>query len=135
MIGNDLIARVAGVEATQAEIAGREYVLGSVDCGIMVLWHLMQLGYVVPVISGYSTVRGGLLKLKRLGFDSIPAFLDSTLEPIAPARMMVADVGQLQGDGGDALVICAGQKLIGFREGFNTLVNQVDCPVERAWRV
>lgn len=134
MKGIDLLARVDAVAALQAEFGGRDYQPGTVDCVVMARAHLARLGHVVPELPAYTTERGGLMKLKRLGYANIAALLDEVLEPIPPARMMVGDVALLQGDVGDALTICAGRKLIGFREGFNALVNQVDCPVERAWR-
>lgn len=135
-MGIDIVARVAAMAELRAEFGGKDFAPGTFDCGEMVRTHLERLGHMPPDVRPYKTERGGRLKLKKLGYDSIGAVMDALLEPIPPARMIVGDIGVLQGeDGGEAMVICAGRKLIGFREGYSSIVNLVDCPVQKAWRV
>jgi hypothetical protein len=134
MSGVSLIDRVAAVEAIKAEFGGRAFQPGTVDCAVMTRRLLENFGHFVPEVGPYSTERGGRQKLKRAGYASISALLDTILEPIAPARMIIGDIAVLEGEGGEALCICAGRKFIGFHQGYDVLVNKMDCLFSRAWR-
>lgn len=76
----------------------REFKLGSADCAQMTARHLRQLGYSVkmPPSGSYRTARGAVRAMRRLGHESLTAWLDSLgLERITPASAVAGDILQL----------------------------------------
>jgi hypothetical protein len=132
---SDLVRRVAAVQATKAQFAGHPFSWGEYDCVTLAHWHLSNLGYVLPELPRYRTANGAVVALKKQGFASLTALLDSLIEPIPHAMALPADIMVLRGEPPlEGIAICAGRKLIGYSEGEESLVNLVPLDIERAWR-
>lgn len=72
----------------------------------------------LPSVPRFTTYAGAVKALKRTGFDTLEALMDSLFPRIAPARMIVGDIGMLPGrEPFGALVIAAGgAKVLGWHE-------------------
>ncbi|HEX8415316.1 MAG TPA: hypothetical protein VF637_15755 [Sphingomicrobium sp.] len=78
---------------------------------------IVAMGGKVPPIPRFQSPLAARRSLKKLGHTSVLELLDAVLpgQRIAPAAMIVGDLGILPGeDGLDAVVIAAGHKVIGW---------------------
>ena len=133
---SDLVKRAEATTATKAEFAGAIFDWKQVDCYRVARAHLARFGHVLPE-PRYSTAMGAYRQMKRQGFDSLDDLISSYLPPIAPAMMLIGDLAIADGPDpfGGGLLICAGNKLIGFYEGEDVMVNIiVETPPRGAWR-
>ena len=101
--------------------------------------HLKNMGRNPPTLPRVRSALGARRALKERGWESVEAMLDSMLERIAPAEMMLGDVAIVPGDGGlYAIFVCAGPlKVFGWREDAPALV-LLDIGLDEltgAWRV
>lgn len=111
-------------------------------CVRMAHYHLRQMGWRSPKLPTIPRVRSPLAAKKALkdkGFDSVTEWLDSILERIPPAMMLLGDIAVVEGVGGlDAVFVCAGpRRMFGWREdqpGAVVLEVGLD-EVQGAWRV
>lgn len=77
----------------------------------------VAMGHKLPPVGRFRTPLGAKRALAARGHDSVTALIDALLPGgrIAPAAMIVGDVGVLPGEQGfDAVVICAGAKVLGW---------------------
>lgn len=77
----------------------------------------VAMGHKLPPIKQFRSPLSAKRALVALGHDSVTALIDALLPGarIAPAEMIVGDVGVLPGEQGlDAVVICAGSKVLGW---------------------
>lgn len=108
-------AKVA--EAIVLEFAGKEFVWGDRDCACLAHRTLRGLGLKSPFseVPRYSTERGALKGLRRLGFRTLSAVVDSLgFEPIAPSMCLPADLLAFPAAGG-AFDVSLGVALSGGR--------------------
>lgn len=108
-------------------------------CVHLAAFHLRNMGHRPPAVPGFTTPAGARKALTDRGWDSVSAMLDSMLEPIAPARMLLGDLAVVAGsDGMEAIVICTGpQALLGWLPGGESMAVHIGgiAQVTRAWRV
>ena len=133
----DLVTRAAHTQATRDQFAGLAFDWRSLDCYRVARAHLGRFGYTLPE-PRYSTALGAYRQMRAQGHATLDDLISSHLTPIAPAEMLLGDIGiydaapPFKG----ALMICAGRKLIGFHEESDVLVNIApDAPMRAAWRV
>lgn len=86
--------RRRAVQATADQFNGIPFKWGSFDCGIMVLSHMRRIGNPLPVdgLGEWKSAIGAKRAVKRLGFDTMDAFLDANLKRIPPAAARLGDV-------------------------------------------
>lgn len=129
----------------------------AVTCIHLAAFHLRKMGHRTPVMPRFRSAFGALRALKAVGFQDLPALLDSigTIRRVAPAMMMMGDLAVLQGgviegeseedDGAaremagiGAIVVCAGpHKVFGWRGDFPKMV-VLDVSfddIQAAWRL
>lgn len=77
----------------------------------------VAMGHQLPPVRRFRSALGAKRALADLGHANVVALIDALLPGarIAPAEMLVGDVGVLPGEQGfDAVVICAGAKVLGW---------------------
>jgi hypothetical protein len=112
-------------------------------CVRMAHFHLRQMGWRSPELPTIPRVRSPLAAKKALkdkGFDSVTEWLDSILERIPPAMMLLGDIAVTPGDHGlDAILICTGDRgVLGWLPDGSEAVVMLDCNLDDitgAWRV
>lgn len=132
--------RRVATEATLARYRGKVFDWqAGVTCGHLLRAHLRNMGHRPPPLPRYRSPLGVQKALRQLGLASVEEWLDSLQLPrIAPAQMVLGDVGLLRGEGGlDAIFICAGpRKVFGWRDDEPALV-MLDVGLDElsgAWR-
>lgn len=99
------------------------------------------MGHRPPAIPDFRSALGAKTALKATGHATLEALLDSLFPRIAPATMWVGDLALMEGgDGFDAIVICAGGKMIGYHDdhladGIVNLMGVSERPFIGAWRL
>lgn len=129
----DLLRRHAALDATLAKFRGKAIDWQAVDCVRMLRFHLVQLGYSPPPLPVYRNAKGARRALDRAG--GMEKVLDALLERIPHASLLPGDVALLAGDGMDAVMLCAGHKLIGWHEDAGAMTAVTALEVKGAWRV
>jgi hypothetical protein len=130
--------RHAAIEATMARYRDRAFKWGSVDCAKVTAFHLKRLGHKILIskAGSYSSALGATRALKRLGYGNMAEVLDGVgLPRIAPARMLLGDIAELEADNAiGAVGIYAGNgNLFGFHEDHPGLVTVAPLHVLNAW--
>jgi len=103
--------------------------------------HLIAFGHTPPEIPPFASVRGAAKAMKRAGHGSLSAIADKVLPMarIAPAQMLVGDIGLLPGTPFEAIVIWAGGKMFGWHDSDLSRLSVItDVPLDTfiaAWRV
>lgn len=123
-----LLQRQAAFKLTVEAFKGRPFGWGGrdgrADCLRLFAAHCRHMGQGVSIVAAgqYSTLIGAHRALKRTGFASLPAAIDSRFERIPPAAALIGDVLALPGEGGlHALQIAAGNgRVFGFHEDTET---------------
>lgn len=112
----DLLARVAATQKTFAKYRTKAFAWDGATCIHLLRAHMVNMGHKPPALPRFKTATGAVRAMERAGFSGLSDILDGQgLERIAPARMSVGDVALLPGDEHfEALVICAGGKLLGW---------------------
>lgn len=129
------IRRAEAVAAVQAKFRKAIASWDGPHCIPLARALLVELGHNPPQMPCYRSALGARRALKKMGFESVEALLDSFLPRIAPAQMRVGDLAAMPGDEDfPALVICAGRKVIGFHEEQPGLVNIEPLTFTGAWR-
>lgn len=77
----------------------------------------------VPTVPTFRTPLGARKALRKKGFDTMEALMDSLFPRIAPARMIVGDIGMVPGEAPfNALVVSVGGgKVVGWHEASDVL--------------
>lgn len=131
MINLNLADRRRATQATFGQFAGVSFGWAGATCIHALHFHLEQMGHTVPPMPAFRSATGARRALKAMGAKDLPELLRLVgLEEKVPARMILGDVAVLPGDGGpfDALVICAGNKFMGWHgatDGFQAMVPQM----------
>lgn len=119
-----LVLRAAAAQATLDAWRTRPLRIGQADCVRMAAAHLRLLGYSVklPAAGSYRTVRSALAALRRAGYPSVQAALDTLgLARITPAAAIIGDVIELACDlpGLPALTIALGNgRVVGWHPDY-----------------
>lgn len=141
-----LIERVAATQATTDEYHERPFKWGEGDCARLAASHLFNLGIATQLdrAGNYSTERGALRALKRLGASSMEDLADQLgFARIAPAAAIVGDIVGFPGGREDAPwtalgIHCGGDKILGFADPDGSGARCEYGPVSvctTAWRV
>lgn len=112
--------RARAVALTEQRFAGRPFDWRkSATCIHLMRFHAAQLGHSLPLVPRFRSALGARRALTQMGFETLPALLDSLFERIPAAFMRVGDVMALPGlDGFEALVIKGDRvKLLGWHDG------------------
>ncbi|AHE55542.1 DUF6950 family protein [Sphingomonas sanxanigenens] len=129
----DLLRRQEATQATLDRFKSKAMVWGRTDCIAIGRWHLVQLGYVPPPLPRYRSLLGARRAAAKVG--GIEALLDSLLERIPPASMLLGDLALMEGDGMDALTICVGAKVWGWHQDSDRPAAMTPLALKGAWRV
>ncbi len=84
-----------------AKFRDQPFQWGQVDCARVAAFHLKQLGYKIAISKAgrYRTALGAAKALRRLGYSSLSEMADGLgLVPITPARMLIGDIAEVEGD-------------------------------------
>ena len=133
--------RHAAIEATMARYRGRAFAWGKVDCAKVAAFHLKKLGYPILISKAgtYHSARSARRALARLGFDGLPALIDSFgLSRIPYSRLLIGDIILNEGHAGlDAIGIYAGNgHVLGFHEDhLDQGLVAIDVTPQIAWSV
>lgn len=136
----ELERRRVATEKTLKRFRGKVFAWNTgVHCVRLFHQHLKNMGRKPPSLPRVRSPLGAKRALKERGWENVEAMLDSMLERIAPAEMMLGDVAIVPGDAGlDAIFVCAGPlKVFGWREDAPALV-LLDIGLDEltgAWRV
>lgn len=134
--------RMRAIESVRARFEGKSYKIGRSDCAKLVRALLVAMGHTkLPKPKPYKTALGAKRELTRLGFDSLEQMMDTLLERISPAAMLVGDIGLIPADPDDAagdetLVVSLGNKYWGWHpDQFELAVLVIDPDnIKAAWR-
>lgn len=123
-----------------ARYRDKPFAWGRVDCAKVAAFHLKQLGFKISLSKAgtYSSAKGAARALRRLGYASLAEMADGIgLTPIAPARMLLGDLAELEGDSPiGAIGIYAGNgNLFCFHQDFDVLITLAPNSIVRAWSV
>ncbi|KMS59134.1 hypothetical protein V474_07670 [Novosphingobium barchaimii LL02] len=131
--------RHAAIEATMAKYRDKPFAWGKVDCARVAAFHLKQLGYKIAIskAGSYSSMLGATRALQRLGYASLADMADGLgLAQIAPSRMLLGDIAEIEGEGPGAIGLYAGNgNLFCFHEDHPGLVTFMPTSIVRAWSV
>jgi hypothetical protein len=132
--------RHAAIEATMARYRDKPFAWGKVDCAKVAAFHLKQLGHKVLTSKGgqYGSALGAARALKRMGYSTLAEMADGIgLSPIVPARMLLGDIAELEGDNSIGTIgLYAGNgNVFCFHEDHPGLVTFAPNRVLRAWSV
>ncbi|MEA3543238.1 MAG: hypothetical protein U9R77_14120 [Pseudomonadota bacterium] len=132
--------RHGAIEATLAKFRDRPFAWGSVDCAKVAAFHLAQLGHVIRMAQagGYKTPLGAKRALRRLGYSTLAEMADGIgLTPITPARMLLGDIAEIEGDNpiGTVGIYAGNGNLFGFHQDHPGLVTLQPDAIIRSWSV
>lgn len=138
----EMARRLRAIESVRARFEGKPYKIGRSDCVKLVRSLLVAMGHKgLPKPKPYKNAIGAKRELTRLGFGSLAVMMDSLLPRIAPAAMLVGDVGLIPADPDDAagdetLVVSLGNKYWGWHpDQFELAVLVIDpANIRAAWR-
>ncbi|EQB05223.1 DUF6950 family protein [Sphingobium indicum] len=136
-----LVQRAAATTATMAKYRSQAFDWRArATCIHMARFHLRRLGHTPPPIPDFRSALGARKALEKTGFADLPALLDSLLERIAPASVLVGDIVILRGDEGfDSICIWAGGKFLGWHgddpSGIKPQMALDPANIIGAWRV
>lgn len=115
----NLIERTEATQATLDRFKGLPFCLGSEDCAQMMKFHMEQMGsnFTLMNITKYSSPIGAKRALTKMGFDSLPDFMDDNYKRLpATAFAQVGDVFSFPAEddplGIGSLAIYLGNQLI-----------------------
>ncbi|PZQ55259.1 MAG: hypothetical protein DI555_07865 [Novosphingobium pentaromativorans] len=134
--------RHAAIEATMAKFRDQPFQWGRVDCARVAAFHLKQLGYKIAISKAgrYRTALGAAKALGRLGYASLSEMADGLgLVPIAPARMLLGDLAEIEGDSpvGTVALYAGNGNVFAFHQDHEGLVTATPnaTSILRAWSV
>lgn len=97
-----------------AETAAQGFRYGSNDCALFSAGAVRAITGVDPAAAWrgtYTTLEGGLKRLRKAGFDDHVALVDSLFQGVAPAFAQVGDVAMIDAPDGPALGIIVGETI------------------------
>lgn len=132
--------RHKAIEATLAKYRDRPFAWGSVDCAKVAAFHLRKLGWKLALskAGSYSSAMGAAKALKRLGYDTLADLATGVgLPEIAPARMLLGDIAEIEGNSeiGTVALYAGNGNLFAFHEDHPGLVTFAPNTILRAWSV
>lgn len=135
----DLLRRQAATAATLSRYRHKAFDWRSgVTCVHLARFHLKQMGHKVPTVPRFRSEFAGLRAMKTRGWENVSDMLDSMLDRISPAAMMLGDLVVLESsDGiGSIMVSADSSKLLGWREDADQMIVLDVAPHELggAWR-
>lgn len=109
------------MSATLLKFGEKPFAYGQHDCVRLVAAHIREMGHKVSLLKGgaYKSEFGAVKALKRAGFDTLEAAIDSRFDRIAPASAVTGDIIGLQSSGDwPALTIALSNgRVLGFMDG------------------
>lgn len=102
---------------------------------------MLALGHKSPKMPDLRSALGAKRALLATGHDDLAGLLDSLLPRIAPAAMLIGDLALMEGDDMfDAVVVCAGGKVLGYHaddlaRGLVAIEPVAAQPFKAAWRL
>ncbi|MES2902833.1 MAG: hypothetical protein V4696_01485 [Pseudomonadota bacterium] len=139
----EMARRMRAIESVRARFENKPYRIGQSDCAKLVRALLVAMGHKrLPKPKPYKNAIGAKRELKRLGFDSLEAMMDTLLPRIAPAMMLPGDIALIPADPDDAagdetmIVSLGGAKFWGWHPDHVALVHLVPPAslIKAAWR-
>ncbi len=138
----EMTRRMRAIESVRSRFEGKPYKIGQSDCTKLVRALLVSMGHTkLPKPKPYKNAIGAKRELTRLGFASLEQMMDTLLERITPAAMLVGDIGLIPADPDDAagdetLVVSLGNKYWGWHPDQLALAVLVIDPdnIKAAWR-
>lgn len=137
----DLLRRKEATEATLARYRHKAFDWSKgITCVHLARYQLRKMGHRPPTLPRFRSAFAAKQAMKERGWSDASEMLDSMLERIPPARMMLGDLAVAPSDEGNmgSIMVCAGpHKLLGWREDAPELV-VLDVSLDEltgAWRV
>lgn len=140
----NLAQLAAATQATFNAYRGVPFNWRHASCAHLLAAHLANVGRAAPEVPEFSSAAQAKRALKAMGASSLSGLMDVLgLERIRPAEMRVGDVAIVPGQKGrtdginGAIVICAGNKFMGWheeRDGLTT-IDDILPHVKAAFRV
>lgn len=141
----DLIRRQRAIDATMLRFGGKNFKLGKADCVQLARYHLVKMGHRrLPKATGYSTPRGAMAVLGKLGAANLEELFDKLLTRIPPAAMLPGDIGLVALSEphepawqAGSVGICVGRKWLGWHadHAWLAIIEPNDeRPFKAAWR-
>jgi hypothetical protein len=133
--------RVTAAQKTKDRFDGKPWKPGKFDCWQMGAYHCRAIGKplkIAPKIGTYHAVATGIRRLRKLGFDDIPAVLDEAFQRIPPAAAIAGDIVQLasEDDSIGGITVCLGNgRVLGFHEFTGGACVMQPFEMKAAWRV
>lgn len=138
----ELERRRIATQSTLDLFRGSSFAWGDDDaltCVHVAYWHLWMMGHELPALPTLKSPLAAKRALAKRGWDSVEAMLDSLLDRISPAMMLLGDLAVVPGqDGLDAILVSAGPlKLMGWHaeSGEFVLYDNALAEITGAWRV
>ena len=95
---NKLLRRQAAVQKALDRFNGRDFDIGEVDCGQLILFHLRSLGVKIPKnkLKKYKTLSQARAAIREaFGVTTLQEVCDLFLDRITPAAAIVGDIIEL----------------------------------------
>ena len=110
------------------------------DCVRLMRAMLVALGHQPPPLPCYRTLTGGKRALTKMGFEDVPALLDSLLPRIPWSRLLPGDVvvmldGEESWGKGAGAVWIGNGKALGWHPSVSGAAILIPNRIEAAWRV
>jgi hypothetical protein len=138
----DLAARVAGTEKAITRFRNKPFSwVERRTCIHLARAQALALGHRPPTIPDFRSPVGARTALRKTGFESTEALLDSLFPRVAPASMWVGDLALMAaGDELGGIVVCLGGKMGGYHEdhladGLVNIIPDGPSPFIGAWRL
>jgi hypothetical protein len=123
----DLNERAIATQKTLAKYRNVSFNWKGATCIHLFRYHIRNMGYKPVPIPRFQSPVGAKRALASLGANGLIELLDTMLMRITPAQMVVGDVAVLpSSDVFDALVICAGNKFLGWHEAGGEGLQQIE---------
>lgn len=134
----DILTRRRLVDQVLAEFSIEPFKWGKRDCGKLLIWHIRNSGRFIAADGTWSDARGLFKWLKRNGGSGAACLDGWGLERIAPARVLPADVVEI--DGSDSPVGAFGVALgngrvIAYHESHDVLAVIQPLRLKIAWSI
>lgn len=133
----DLLRRQKAVGKTLAKYRGKEFDWqAGCTCIHMLRFHMRQMGHKPEPLPRIRSAVGARRALDRREWSGVSDMLDSMLERIPPARMLLGDVAVFRSeDGFGAITISLGGKVMGWHDEAPMMTALEPIEIDGAWRV
>ncbi|MEE4452856.1 hypothetical protein V2S85_14480 [Novosphingobium resinovorum] len=133
----NLVERVEAVNATIGQFAGKPFIIGTSDCGKMVIAHLKTMGWTISTGGTWSTTMGLKRFLRRHGGSGATCIDGWGVPRIAPAAAIAGDIVELPdetGLGAFGIVVGNGRVLAFHEHADGVAIIQPGVAPLAAWR-